>query len=60
MSISKNGKQWRVSYKYNGKLYHESYRTQAMAYTRDMDIKAAKAEGAFKSPHELLASKGGL
>lgn len=58
MSVSQNGKQWRVSYKYNGKLLRESYPSAALAYARDNAIKAAKEAGVFTPPHELLDPAG--
>ncbi len=58
MSVEKNGKCWRVSYKHNGQLYRESYPSKEAADARNAAIKAAKAARSFVPPHELLDPQG--
>ena len=54
MSVEKAGNQFRVSYRYKKKLYHESFDSEGMARARDAEVKAAKRLGTFAPPHELL------
>ena len=54
MSCEKRGQVWRVSYRYHGAVYRETYETEKQARARDALIKAEKEAGSFAPPHALI------
>lgn len=58
MAIEKAGRVYRVVYKWKGKIYRESFQTEALAQARDAAIKAQKAAGTFSPAHELQDADG--
>ena len=50
MSCEKRGKVWRVSYRYNGVVYKETFDTEKQARARDAIVKAEKEVGTFSPP----------
>ena len=54
MSCEKRGKVWRVSYRYNGVVYKETFDTEKQARARDAIVKAEKEVGTFSPPHALI------
>ena len=58
MAVSKHGKQWRVTYRWQGKIYREQYPSAEIASARDREIAAAKDARTFTPKHELLSAEG--